>query len=185
MLQHEDVWAFSLSFDGSKHRGTTFFDVRIRIALSGLLFNLHLIAIPHFGRHTADNQIKMLTTLFRALYTRWHQKLLNVATDGEKTNMGHINGIQAQLVRMAEFPVVQVWCPLHQIDLVVKETTDVIDGGAWLSMTYELTIYLCRQDNLITEMGVTSPKKTNRWVALTSMLHYNMKHEPKIVSYIL
>jgi hypothetical protein len=52
-------------------------------------------------------------------------------------------------------------------------------------MTYELTIYLCRQDNLITEMGVTSPKKTNRWVALTSMLHYNMKHEPKIVSYIL
>jgi len=85
---------------------------------------------------------------------------------------------------MAEFPVVQVWCPLHQIDLVVKETTDVIDGSAWLSMTYELTVYLRRQDNLITEMGVTSPKKTNRWVALTSMLHYNMKHEPKIVSYI-
>jgi len=93
LLQHEDVWAFSLSFDGSKHRGTTFFDVRIRIALGGLLFNLHLIAIPHFGRHTADNQIKMLTTLLRALYTRWHQKLLNVATNGEKTNMGHINGI--------------------------------------------------------------------------------------------
>jgi hypothetical protein len=107
-----------------------------------------------------------------------------VATDGEKTNMGHINDIQAQLVRMAEFPVVQVWCPLHQIDLVVKETTDAIDGGAWLSMTYELTVYLRRQDNLITEMGVTSPKKTNRWVALASVLQYNMKHEPKIVSYI-
>jgi len=182
LLQHEDVWAFSLSFDGSKHRGTTFFDVRIRIALGGLLFNLHLIAMPHFGRHTADNQIKMLTTLLEALYARWQQKLLNVATDGEKTNMGHINGIQAQLVRMAEFLVVQVWCPLHQIDLVVKETTDAIDGGAWLSMTYELTIYLRRQDNLITEMGVTSPKKTNRWVALTSVLQYNMKHEPKIVS---
>jgi hypothetical protein len=85
---------------------------------------------------------------------------------------------------MAEFPVVQVWCPLHQIDLVVKETTDAIDDGAWLSMTYELTVYLRRQDNLITEMGVTSPKKTNRWVALASVLHYNMKHEPKIVSYI-
>ncbi|KAH8956639.1 hypothetical protein BDL97_07G051700 [Sphagnum fallax] len=172
LLQHED------------HRGTTFFDVWIRIALGGLLFNLHLIAMPHFGRHTADNQIKMLTTLLAALYTRWQQKLLNVATDGEKTNMGHINGIQAQLVRMAEFPVVQVWCPLHQINLVVKETTNAIDRSAWLSMTYELTVYLRRQDNLITEMGVTNPKKTNRWVALASVLQYNMKHEPKIVSYI-
>jgi hypothetical protein len=50
-------------FDGSTHRGMTFFDVRFRVAVDGVLYNLHMIAMPHFDRHTANNQVKMLRTL--------------------------------------------------------------------------------------------------------------------------
>jgi hypothetical protein len=54
LLLSDDVWAFSIVFDGSTHRGTAFFDVCIRISVNGILYNFHLIAMPHFGRHTAD-----------------------------------------------------------------------------------------------------------------------------------
>ncbi|CAK9202398.1 unnamed protein product [Sphagnum troendelagicum] len=56
LLSSDDMWAFSITFDGSTHRGTVFFDVRIRISVKGILYNFHLIAMPHFGRHTADLQ---------------------------------------------------------------------------------------------------------------------------------
>ncbi|CAM6058285.1 unnamed protein product [Sphagnum tenellum] len=54
LFSSDDVWAFSIAFDGSTHHGTAFFDVRIRISVKGILYNFHLIAMPHFGRHTVD-----------------------------------------------------------------------------------------------------------------------------------
>jgi hypothetical protein len=54
LLSSDDVWAFSIAFDGSTHRGTAFFDVWICISVKGILYNFHLIAMPHFGRHRAD-----------------------------------------------------------------------------------------------------------------------------------
>ncbi|CAK9203931.1 unnamed protein product [Sphagnum troendelagicum] len=93
LLSSNDVWAFSIAFDGSTHCGTVFFDVRIRISVKGILYNFHLIAMPHFGRHTADLQVKMLVMLLGALCVSWADKLIGVATDGERTNMGHITGI--------------------------------------------------------------------------------------------
>jgi hypothetical protein len=89
IMASDDVWAFALSFDGSQHRGTTFFDVRIRVGVNDVLYNLHLIAMPHFNHHTAANQEAMLDALFAG----WTRKLIGVTTDGEKTNMGHHNGV--------------------------------------------------------------------------------------------
>jgi hypothetical protein len=54
MLSSDDVWAFSITFDGSTHRGTAFFDVHVRISIKGILYNFHMIAMPHFSHHTAD-----------------------------------------------------------------------------------------------------------------------------------
>lgn len=45
-------------------------------------------------------------------------------------------------------------------------------------------MYLRRQDTLVTEMGVKSPKKTNRWVALGGVLKFDIKYEPRIVEYM-
>jgi hypothetical protein len=88
IMASDDVWAFALSFDGSQHRGTTFFDVRIRVGVNGVLYNLHLIAMPHFDHHTTANQEAMLVQLFDALFIGWTRKLIGVTTDGKKTNMG-------------------------------------------------------------------------------------------------
>ncbi len=50
----------------------------------------------------------MLVTLFGALCVSWVDKLIGVATDGEHTNMGHITGIQKQLVNLATHDLTQV-----------------------------------------------------------------------------
>jgi hypothetical protein len=105
VMARSDVWAFSIAFDGSTHRGTSFFDVRVRIGVNCLLYNLHLVALPMFDRHTADNQVAMLVTLLDAVLPEWRDKLLGVSTDGERTNTGHINGVVTQLDAMATFNV--------------------------------------------------------------------------------
>jgi hypothetical protein len=93
LLSSDNVWAFSIAFDGSTHHGIAFFDVHIRIFVKGILYNFHLIAMPHFGRHIADLQVKMFVMLLSALYVSWADKLIGVVTDGERTNMGHITDI--------------------------------------------------------------------------------------------
>ena len=50
--------------------------------------------MPHFSHITADLQVKMLVTLLGALCVSCADKPIKVATDGERTNMGHITGIQ-------------------------------------------------------------------------------------------
>ncbi|CAM6023710.1 unnamed protein product [Sphagnum balticum] len=184
ILASDDVWAFVILFDGSQHRGTTFFDVRIRVGVNGVLHNLHMIAMPHFDRHTAANQEAMLVKLLGALFAGWTRKLIGVTTDGEKTNMGHVNGVQVRMVRCVEVKVVQIWCALHQLDLVVHVAVDEVDGDTWLKTTYTLSTYLRKQSNLITEMGETCPKKMNRWLALGSVLKFYITHVPRIVAFL-
>jgi len=58
----------------------------------------------------------------------------------------------------------------HQADLIVQAIVELIDGGDFVAKVYEATVYLHKQNTLITEMGVANPKKMNQWVALNSVL---------------
>jgi len=184
LLSSDNVWAFYIAFDGNTHRGTAFFDVHIRISVKGILYNFHLIAMPHFSRHTADLQVKMLVMLLGALCVSWANKLIGVASDGERTNMGHITGIQKQLVDLAMHDVTQVNCVNHQADLVVQATVKLINGGNFVAKVYEVMVYLRKQNTLITEMGVASPKKTNWWAALNNILQFDIKYERQIIAFL-
>jgi len=104
--------------------------------------------VPHFDRHTVANQKAMLVKLFGTLFTGWTCKLIGITTNGEKTNMGHVN------------------------------------GSTWLKTAYTLSTYLRKQSNLITEMGETCSKKTNRWLTLKSMLKFYITRAPRIVTFL-
>jgi hypothetical protein len=184
LFSSDNMWAFSIAFDGSTHRGTVFFDVRIRISVKRILYNFHLIAMPHFGCHTADLQVKMLVTLLDVLCVSWANKLISVAIDGERTNMGHITDIQKQLVDLATHDMTQVNYVNHQADLVVQTTVELIDGGNFVAKVYKVTVYFRKQNTLITEMGVTSSKKTNRWAVLNSVLQFDIKYEQQIITFL-
>jgi hypothetical protein len=40
-----------------------------------------------------------------------------------------------------------------------------------------VTVYLHKQNTLMTEMGVASPKKMNWWATLNSILQFDIKYE--------
>ncbi|RQM29957.1 hypothetical protein B5M09_013872, partial [Aphanomyces astaci] len=130
---NKQVWAFSLAGDGSTHRGQSFFDLRLRLYWHGRLLNLHLVALPMFDRHTAENMFNMIVKLLDALFPK--------------------------LVAAAEYNVMRVWCAPHQIDIIAKECADRIDGGTWIKFAYSYTVYLRAQFNLIIEMGVKCPQE--------------------------
>jgi hypothetical protein len=85
VLNHHDVWAFSLADDESTHQGVSFFDVRICVCVSGRLFNIHLVVFPFYDRHSAINICKMICKLLDQLCNSWRHKLLSVSTDGDNT----------------------------------------------------------------------------------------------------
>jgi hypothetical protein len=139
IMVSNDVWAFAVLFNDSQHCGTTFFDVRIRVGMNDVLYNLHLIAMSHFDRHTTANHEAMLVQLFGPLFAEWTCKLIGVKTVGEKTNMGQCNSVQVCMVRRAKFKVVQIWCAPHQVDLVLHVAVDEVDGGAWVKTCFTRT----------------------------------------------
>jgi hypothetical protein len=89
--------------------------------LKGQLLNLHLVAIPMFDGHTALNIFNMFVKFLDALYRKWRSKSIGMSSDGENTMTGCHAGLVTRMVACAENPVLRIWCPPHQIDLVVKQ----------------------------------------------------------------
>jgi hypothetical protein len=67
VLPSPSVWAFSLAGDTSNHFGVSLFDEGIRVCVDGLRYNLHLMIVPFFERHTAINYVKLIETILDAL----------------------------------------------------------------------------------------------------------------------
>ncbi|KAH6601601.1 hypothetical protein BASA50_001459 [Batrachochytrium salamandrivorans] len=75
VINHPFAWAFSLAADCSTHMGVPFLDQRIRVCVHGVLYNLHLVLVPFFGRHTAQNYVKLIKVLLDSLSPIWRDKL--------------------------------------------------------------------------------------------------------------
>lgn len=92
-------------------------------------------------------------------------------------------GLVTRLVVIAEYDVMHVWCAPHQIYIIAKESAEGIDKGTWIKFAYTYTVYLRSQLNLIIEMGVKCPKKTNRWVHLGNMLKFLKANQHRLIAY--
>jgi hypothetical protein len=183
LLDHDSVWAISLAGDGSTHRGQSFFDMRVRVCFGRKLFNLHLVAIPMFDSHTAENIFNMLVKFLDALYEPWRAKLIGMSSDGENTMTGRHRGLVTRMVATAENPVLRIWCAPHQIDLVVKLAAECVTDGTWINFAWSFSVFLRAQANLITRMGVKCPKKTNRWTHLGRLLAFLKSYRRQLIEF--
>jgi len=185
VLAHKSVWAMSLAGDASTHRGQSFFDLRIRVCFGRKLYNLHLVAIPMFDRHTAEIIYNMLVKFLDALYPPWRAKLIGMSSDGENTMTGRHRGLVTRMVAAAENPVLRIWCAPHQIDLVVKQAAESVADGAWIKFTWSFSISLRKQANLITRMNAKCPKQTNRWTHLGRLLTFLKSYRRQLIEFCL
>jgi hypothetical protein len=82
------VWAFSLDVDVSTHLGVPLLDQRIRVCVKGVFYNLHLILVPFFERHTTQNYVKLIKILLNIVSPSWREKVISINSDGENTMTG-------------------------------------------------------------------------------------------------
>jgi hypothetical protein len=173
----------SLASDGSTHRGQSFFDLRLRVCYRGDLVNLHLVALPMFERHSAMNIFNLITKFMDAMYSKWRSKLIGVSMDGKNTMTGRHAGVVTRLIACADNNVLRIWCAPHQIDIVVKAVVEAIDNGVWVKQVYTFSVFLRAQDNLIIQMNVKCPKKTNRWAHLGRLLNFYISYRRPLLEY--
>ncbi|CAM6015647.1 unnamed protein product [Sphagnum balticum] len=70
ILSSPHVWSFTLVADSSMHRFVSYLDIRIRVCPNGSLGNLHLITVPFYDRHIAENIAAMICRILDAMYAR-------------------------------------------------------------------------------------------------------------------
>lgn len=63
ILMDPNIWAFSLAADASTHLGVPVLDQQICVCVKGVLYNFHLVLVPFFERHTAQNYVKLIKTM--------------------------------------------------------------------------------------------------------------------------
>ncbi|CAK9250170.1 unnamed protein product [Sphagnum jensenii] len=140
LLLHPSVWAFLIAGDGNTHRNSSFFDMRIYICVNGILSNLHLVAIPMFKRHIAENIFNLIVRFLDALNDAtmiWRAKLMSMSTNGKNRMTGCHRGVVTCLEQAVEFPVLRIWCVPHQIDIVIKNAAALPQDGQWIEVVYK------------------------------------------------
>jgi hypothetical protein len=134
-------------------------------------------------RHTAFNIFELAVKALDALFPNWPSKLLSISSDGENTMTRRHAGFVTRMANEAANPVLRIWCPPHQIDLVLKADAEAVADGTWIEVVYSYSIFLRQQQNLITEMNAKCPKKTNRWTHLGRVLKFYKVHRRRLIEY--
>jgi hypothetical protein len=184
ILNSSRTWAFSLANDGSTHYGRSYFDNRIRIHHHGDIFNVHMLAIPMFERHTADNMYNLISRVLDIICPMWRSKILGIGSDGAPTMTGCIQGVVTQLEQQAEHPIYRIWCGLHQLDLVMKGAYEELLDGGFVKTINAVITHLRAQSKLIADMGQsTCPKLTTRWVAMGAVCDWLLMKQRRLLEH--
>lgn len=99
LLALESNWTILLAMEASTHLGHSYFDVRIRMHHSGVLYNLHIL--PIHDRHLAIVPSDMVIKMMYVLCTRWRSILLGIGSDGANVMTERIGGVLTLLVNEA------------------------------------------------------------------------------------
>jgi len=102
------VWVFSLAANASTHLGVPFLDQQIRVCVKGVLYNLHLVLVPFFEQHTAQNYVKLIKILLNTVSPSWHEKVISISSDGENTMTSQHAGVVTLLENECLNPVLRI-----------------------------------------------------------------------------
>jgi hypothetical protein len=84
----------------------------------------------------------MLVKFLDALYDLWRCKLIKVGIDGKPTMVGRLNDLVTCMACEVEHHVLRIWCPPHQMDVVVKDVAEMLYDDKWSKQAWSMLIYL-------------------------------------------
>ncbi len=179
------VWAFSLATDASTHLGVLLIDQRIRMCVKGVFYNLHLVLVPFFEWHTAQNYVKLIKILLNTVSPSWREKVISISSDGKNTMTGRHAGVVTLLENECSNLVLRIWCVPHQLYIVVKNATHGVLDKAFYKVAHTFSVHLRVQQILITEMGSKCPKDTTQWVAFGNILRWLLEHHRRLMIHVV
>lgn len=150
------------------------------MCVKGVLYNFHLVLVPFFELHTAQNYVKLIKTMLDSVCPSWRDKIISISSDGENTMTGRHAGVVTLLEKECSNPVLRIWCVAHQLDIVVKNATHGVLNEMFYKFAHAFSVHLRAQKNLINEMGSKCPKYTTRWVAFGSILCWLLEHRRRL-----
>ncbi len=146
------------------------------MCVKGVLYNLHLILIPFFERHIAQNYVKLIKILLNTVSPSWREKVISINSNGENTMTGRHASVVTLLENECSNHVLRIWCVPHQLDIVVKNAIHGVLDEVFYKVAHAFSMHLHPQQILITEMGSKCPKDTMRWVAFGNILRWLLEH---------
>lgn len=150
---------------------------------SGVLYNLHILALPIHNRHLAIVLSGMVIKMIDVLCTRWRSILLGIGSDGANVMTWRIGGIVTLLVNETTHDVYRSWCLVHQADLVCKAQLNNLFDGQFMKMVNKIVSCLSKQDILIQQMGEKCPKMTTRWMAMGDWTLWQIKKRLELIEF--
>jgi hypothetical protein len=149
ILSQPHVFAFSIASDSSTHYESSYFDIRIRVGINGVLHNLHLVIVPFYGHHTTVNILALIVKILDVLFLMWRNKLISTSNDGENTMTGRHGGLVTLLEKEATNNILRVWCAPHQMDIIIKKVMNAMMDGLFYKIAHVFSVHLRAQLNLI------------------------------------
>ena len=123
ILNDNATWAFSLANDASTHYGKSYLDNRIRIYRGGILYNIHVLAIPMFEHHSGENMFKLVSKVFDVLCPTWRTKLISMGSDGASAMTGEYSGVVTRIEKEVN----------HYSILLIIDSTSPLSYLMWYS----------------------------------------------------
>jgi hypothetical protein len=78
------------------------------------------------------NVFNMIIKFMDILYSKWCSKLIGMSTDDKNTMTSRHGGVVTRIVVCAKHKLLQIWCTPHQIDIVVKASTESISDDSYV-----------------------------------------------------
>ena len=154
-----EVWYFSIAVNGSTHQGMSYLDVRMCFNWKEELLNFHLIAIMLYERNTGKNMFEVLKRFLDAIFLEsWSKKYVAVSTDGAWNMTFRVQGLVTRIQDFCLPGMLQIWCGMHQLDLVMQHVFNPPLEGQFYSKLTTLIGHIRWQANSIYEMQSTCPK---------------------------
>jgi hypothetical protein len=183
-----NTWAFSVAFDSATVDATSYFDVRVRVAIETTIHCFHCFCLPLYGSHTGELMFDVFRQAMDALCPGWVHTLLSTCADGARNMQGRLRGIVSRIARCstaAGHTLIRFWCGAHQLDLVVAKAVSAYCDESWYGTLTALIGYLRRQQNLVHEMRTKCPKvASTRWLSLGKVLPWFARHRVRILQYL-
>eukprot|EP00918_Siedleckia_nematoides_P049135 GHVU01107727.1.p5 GENE.GHVU01107727.1~~GHVU01107727.1.p5 ORF type:complete len:133 (-),score=6.92 GHVU01107727.1:1190-1588(-) len=97
-------------------------NLRIRIPTDDGVESFMVLLAPDVSG--AEELHEYIVDVLTPLDPSIRRKVYGVTADGCSVNVGEHNGVFNRLTRSCSGPMVLIWCPLHQLDLVQGEVVD-------------------------------------------------------------